>query len=82
MNEEQVQTPRSHRGGGRAAKRAARSARSAASMFYITRRIGVYEVLDEEGLAIIERNADTILEEIGIDYRDDAEALELWKAAC
>jgi trimethylamine--corrinoid protein Co-methyltransferase len=50
-------------------------------MPYITRNIGVYEVLDEEGLALIERNADTILEEIGIDYRDDPEALEVWKAA-
>ena len=81
MDDQQVQTPHAHRGGGRAAKRAARSARAAASMPYIARKIGVYEVLDEEGLAIIERNADTILEEIGIDYRDDPEALEVWKAA-
>jgi trimethylamine--corrinoid protein Co-methyltransferase len=72
--------PHAHRAGGRAAKRAARSAR-AQSMPYITRKIGVYEVLDEEGLALIERNADTILEEIGIDYRDDPEALEVWRKA-
>jgi len=38
-------------------------------------------VLSEEGLATIEYNADTILEEIGIDFRDDKEALEIWKAA-
>jgi trimethylamine--corrinoid protein Co-methyltransferase len=38
-------------------------------------------VLNEEGLALMERNADTILEEIGIDFRDDPEALEIWKAA-
>ena len=50
-------------------------------MPYITRKIGVYEVLDEEGLATIERNADTILAEIGIEYRDDAEAMAVWKAA-
>ena len=50
-------------------------------MPYITRKIGVYEVLDEEGLATIERNADTILAEIGIEYRDDPEALDVWKAA-
>jgi len=73
--------PAAHaRGGGRAAKRAARTAR-VASLPPITRRIGVYEVLDEEGLATIERNADTILTEIGIDYRDDPEALAIWKAA-
>jgi hypothetical protein len=47
----------------------------------ITRRIGVYEVLDEEGLATIERNADIILAEIGIEYRDDPEALAKWQRA-
>jgi len=74
--------PRGRRaGGGREAKRAARSARSSQSVPYITRRIPYYEVLDEEGLQLIERNADTILEEVGIDFRDDAEALSLFKAA-
>jgi trimethylamine--corrinoid protein Co-methyltransferase len=77
---EETQAPR-RRGGGREAKRAARAARAGVSVPYITRKIPVFEVLDEEGLAIIERNADTILEEIGIEFRGDAEALELWKAA-
>ena len=77
---EEAQSPR-RRGGGREAKRAARAARAGVSVPYITRKIPYYEVLDEEGLAIIERNADTILEEIGIDFRDDPEALEIWKAA-
>jgi len=74
--------PRGRRpGGGREAKRAARTARSSHSVPYITRRIPYYEVLDEEGLQTIERNADTILEETGIDFRDDPEALELFRAA-
>jgi len=78
----ETEAPRSRRaGGGREAKRAARSARSAQSVPFITRKIPYFEVLDEEGLAIIERNADTILEEVGIDFRDDAEALELFRAA-
>jgi len=81
MDEPQASSPRHRRAGGRDAKRAARSARSAVSVPYITRKIGVYEVLDEEGLATIERNADIILAEIGIEYRDDPEALEVWKAA-
>ena len=81
MDEQQAPAPHPHRGGGRAAKRAARSARAATSMPYITRRIGCFEVLDEEGLATIERNADTILAEIGIDFREDPEALEILKAA-
>ena len=74
--------PRTRRSaGGREAKRAARSARSAQSVPYITRKIPYFEVLDDEGLATIERNANTILEEIGIDFRDDAEALDIWRKA-
>jgi len=66
---------------GRDAKRAARTARAAASVPYITRKIPYYEVLGEEGLTLLERNADTILEEVGIEFREDAEALALWKQA-
>lgn len=69
-------------GRGAAARRASRSGGGPGpSLPYITRKIGVYEVLDEEGLQLIERNADTVLEEIGIEFRDDAEALALWKEA-
>jgi trimethylamine--corrinoid protein Co-methyltransferase len=68
--------------GGAAARRAARSGGGpGTSMPFIRRRIGIYEVLDEEGLSLIERNADTVLEETGIEFRDDAEALELWRQA-
>ncbi len=66
---------------GRDAKRASRAARAASSIPYITRKIPYYEVLGEEGLATLEHNADTILEEIGIDFRDDPEALAIWKEA-
>jgi trimethylamine--corrinoid protein Co-methyltransferase len=38
-------------------------------------------VLGKEGLETIEANAETILEETGIDFRDDAEALAIWKEA-
>ena len=77
-----AEAPRSRRaGGGREAKRAARAARSANAVPYITRQIPNYEVLSEENLAILERNADTILEEVGIDFRDDPEALDIWRQA-
>src|SRR5262245_59279296 len=75
MHDTQAPPHRTHRAGGREAKRAARLARAATTVPYITRKIGIYEVLDDEGLALIEKNADTILAEIGIDYRDDPEAL-------
>lgn len=71
---------RGKRGGGREAKRA-RAAAGSTAQAYIKRKIPYYEILGDEGLSLIERNADTILEEIGIDFRDDAEALDLWRAA-
>lgn len=67
---------------GRSARRAARGGGGpGVQLPYVTRKIATYEVLDEEGLALIEGNADTVLEEIGIEFRDDAEALEMWKKA-
>ncbi len=69
-------------GGGREARLAARQAAAHARVApYITRSLKPLEVLDEEGLAIIEHNADTILEEVGIEFRDDAAALATLKDA-
>jgi len=81
MDEQNPPTTHARRPAAAMPKRAARTARASASIPYITRKIPYYEVLDEEGLVTMERNADTILEEIGIDFRDDPEALEIWKAA-
>src|SRR3977135_4473973 len=78
---EEHKTSHARRPSGRDAKRAARAARAGASIPYITRKIPYYEVLSEEGLALMEHNADTILEEIGIDFRDDPEAIAIWQAA-
>ncbi len=73
---------RSRRGGGGAeSRRAARLGGGIQAFSYIKRQIPLYEVLGEEGLALIETNCETVLQEIGIDFRDDAEALEMWKAA-
>src|SRR6202790_1983900 len=81
MDDQNTQATHARRPSGREAKRASRAARAASSIPYITRKIPYYEVLTEEGLALMEHNADTILEEIGIDFRDDPEALEIWRAA-
>ncbi|MCR9121850.1 MAG: trimethylamine methyltransferase family protein [Phyllobacteriaceae bacterium] len=68
--------------GGAAARRASRTGGGAGpQLTYITRKIPLYEVLNEEGLALIEANADRVLEEIGIEFREDTEALALWKDA-
>ncbi len=68
--------------GGAAARRAARAgAGPGPQLTYIRRTLRPFEVLDEEALALIEANADTVLEEIGIEFRDDPEALAMWKEA-
>ena len=67
--------------GGSEARRELRGRPSISQLPYITRRFPVTEVLSAEGLEVIENNAETILEEIGIEFRDDAEALALWKGA-
>ena len=48
---------------------------------YITRRIPYYDLLDEDALDEIERHADRILGEVGIELRGDEEALGLFKQA-
>lgn len=48
---------------------------------YIRRNIPTYDILSEENLERIEAVADRILAEIGIEFRDDPAALELWRQA-
>ena len=68
--------------GGAAARRAARGGSGPGQQLtYIRRSLPPYEVLSEEGLALIEANADTVLQEIGIEFRDDPEAIDLWRKA-
>ena len=76
-----AESARRGRGGGGAARRAARSAVSFETAKYIERNIPNYEVLTEEALEVIEYNADTVLEEIGVNFPDNPEALALWRAA-
>jgi trimethylamine--corrinoid protein Co-methyltransferase len=48
---------------------------------YIQRRIATYDILSEEGLCLIENNADQILKEIGMEFRDDPEILDYFRDA-
>ena len=48
---------------------------------FIDRKIPYFEVLNDEALETIEYNAETVLEEIGIEFRDFPEALELLRNA-
>ena len=71
---------RRSRSGGGAARRAERTAVSVETEHYIERNIPLYEFLDEATLEIIEYNAETVLEEIGVNFVDSPEALERWRS--
>ena len=73
--------PQRRRSGGRAARQALRLASHAEHVPFLTRKLAPFEVLGEEGLSLIEHNADTILEEVGIEFRGDPEALRLLRDA-
>lgn len=69
------------RGGGGAARRAERTAVSVETARYIERNIPNFEILSEEALEIIEHNAETVLEEIGVNFVQNPAALERWRQA-
>jgi trimethylamine--corrinoid protein Co-methyltransferase len=48
---------------------------------YVKRQIPFYEFLGEEGLVSIENQADWLIQEVGLEFRDDPKALEIWKMA-
>ena len=77
MSETRVRRSRS---GGGAARRAERTAVSVETERYIDRNIPLYEFLDEATLEIIEYNAETVLEEIGVNFVDSPEALDRWRS--
>ncbi len=69
------------RGGGGATRRAERTAVHFETARFIERNIPNFEILNEEALQIIEWNADTVLEEIGVNFPENPYALALWKDA-
>src|SRR5262249_51854863 len=73
--------PRRGRSGGRAARQAARLSAHVEHVPYLTRTLQPFEVVDEEGLATIEHNADTILEEVGVIVRDHPDTVARFKDA-
>ena len=69
------------RSGGREARRVSRQTHIEQIIPFIERKIPYYELLDEAGLELIERNADAVLEQIGVDFKDFPQALDLFSAA-
>ena len=71
MSDAAAPAGRRTRGGGGAARRAARTAVSVDTAKYIERNIPNYEVLSEDALDLIEKNAETVLAEIGVNFVDN-----------
>jgi len=71
-----------------ARKRAGRSGRGAENASrlqprapFIQRKLGTFNILGEEGLSIVEENADRILQETGMEFHDDPEILAIFRDA-
>lgn len=93
IDTEPVQKPSkprvTNRGGGRAQRLARRQCQrntaqtpgSTAGSAGFIRKIPAYNLLDEESLVALEKQADWILKEVGIEFRGDEEALALFREA-
>ena len=75
-----AETTTQTRRGGTASRRAERASAPLVQQRYITREIPLYELINAEGVELLHEQSMTILEEIGIDFRDD-DAIRLWREA-
>ena len=66
---------------GRAARQSERLARTLDTLPYLTRKLPPVEVISTEGLEQIEANADTLLEQVGIEIVNFPEATEIFRGA-
>ena len=64
---------------GRAARQTERLAHALEHLPYLTRTLAPVEVVSTEGLEQIEHNADTLLEQVGIEVANDPEAVEIFR---
>ena len=80
MQTDSQKPSRKLRGGG-GARRAERTAYANEFSRFIERKIPNFEILNEEALEIIEYNAETVLEEIGVKFVDNPDAIARWKEA-
>lgn len=85
MSNEAVEaTPRGRgrrTGGGASGRRQARGGMKLTSLPYIHRKLEPTDILSQESVELIEHNADILMEEVGVVYSEDEEALGMWKDA-
>ena len=69
------------RGGGRDARRTMRALGVTDASSFLTRTMKPFELVNDEGLELLEHNADTILEQVGVEIRDYPSAIERFRDA-
>ncbi|MEM9854211.1 MAG: trimethylamine methyltransferase family protein [Pseudomonadota bacterium] len=69
------------RGGGGAARRAARTGVKIEAARFIERNMPLVDMLSSEAIELIEDRAEQVLEEIGVAFVENPDALARWKAA-
>jgi trimethylamine---corrinoid protein Co-methyltransferase len=67
--------------GGADARRALRTNTAVKHSGFIRRNTKLYEPYSDEQLELIENNAEIVLQETGIDFYEDEEAVQMWKDA-
>jgi len=72
---------RARRAGGRQARRTLRAAGDKSAVAFLTRSLKPFELVSDEGLEMLEHNADTILETVGVEIRDYPSAIERFRNA-
>ncbi len=48
---------------------------------FVQRRLPFFDVLDEETIVKLERQVDWLIQDVGLDFRDDPEAIRIWEEA-
>ena len=81
MTDDVQPAPTGRRGrGGADARRTMRGSTEVKQAGYIRSKMKLYEPFSDDQLELIERNAETVLQETGIDFYEDEEAVEMWRA--
>jgi trimethylamine--corrinoid protein Co-methyltransferase len=72
---------RAGRSGGRAGRQAMRASTAVERSAYLVRTMTPVELVSDEGLSVLEANAETILHDVGVEIRDYPSAIELFRQA-
>ena len=70
--------PEGRRSGGRAGRQAVRASHVIERQPFLTSTLKPFEVMSDEGMELLEHNADTILEEVGVEIRDFPAAFKIF----